>query len=246
MADKNTLLALNATNIPDDNTEEVTPADVREVNEQVIGSNANLDELTTQTFLGPVVFNAGATGLDPYYYSEILRSQSSVTQIGPPLDTKQNIIFDSATKTSPNGEVRINGDGVVDILKSGPYFYKQFAEIGRQSSQGNVEAFFQAEASLDGGNTWIPASATLNRRLQNPNSITVFIDIAPVFFPAGIKLRTSFAQSSAGGDPSDPTVGVADGILQYSEPSAALMADGMNGSSSAVAVVYGLVGYDYG
>ena len=54
--DKNDLLSLVATNKPDNTIGAITPAKSREVDEQIITANANLEELTTQTFLGPILF----------------------------------------------------------------------------------------------------------------------------------------------------------------------------------------------
>ncbi len=61
--DKNDLISLVATNKPDNTTGLITPAKSREVDEQIITANANLEESTNQTFLGPVTFNGGVLGL---------------------------------------------------------------------------------------------------------------------------------------------------------------------------------------
>jgi hypothetical protein len=61
--DKNDLLSLVATNKPDNTTGLITPAKSREVDEQIITGSANLEELTSQTFKGPVTFDGGVSGL---------------------------------------------------------------------------------------------------------------------------------------------------------------------------------------
>jgi len=60
--DKNDLLSLVATNLPDNTTGLITPSSVREVDEQIITANANLEELTNQTFKGPVTFDGPVSG----------------------------------------------------------------------------------------------------------------------------------------------------------------------------------------
>ncbi len=61
---KNDLLSLVATNKPDNTSGLITPAKTREVDEQIITANANLEELSLQTFKGPVSFEAGITSVD--------------------------------------------------------------------------------------------------------------------------------------------------------------------------------------
>ena len=66
-----------------------------------------------------------------------------------------------------------------------------------------------------------------------------------MFLPVGVKVRNVWAKSSVGGDPASPTVGVDNGLLIHTEPSAALLALGMMDVPSAIAVVYKLEGYTY-
>jgi hypothetical protein len=63
--DKNDLLSLIATNLPDNTTGLITPAAVREVEEQAVTANANLEELTVQTFKGPITFEGKVLGAGP-------------------------------------------------------------------------------------------------------------------------------------------------------------------------------------
>jgi hypothetical protein len=53
--DKNDLLTLVSTELPDNNTGDIEPTNLRVVLSQMISSDLNLDELTTQTALGDVV-----------------------------------------------------------------------------------------------------------------------------------------------------------------------------------------------
>lgn len=65
------------------------------------------------------------------------------------------------------------------------------------------------------------------------------------FFSAGVKVRNVWAKSSVGGDPADPSVGVNNGQLIYTKPSAALSAAGVADVPSASAVIYKLEGFNY-
>jgi hypothetical protein len=123
---------------------------------------------------------------------------------------------------------------------------KQNFQIARNSNPGNSEIFFQAQLSVDGGVTFNGLGNSVNRRIDNDKVINVFFDLSAIFIPAGAKLRNVWAKSSVGGDPADPSVGVDNGLLIYTEPSATLLAAGFMSAPSAIAVVYKLQGYDYG
>ena len=60
--DKNDLLSLIATEIPDNTTEDILPANLRTVDSQIVSASANLEELTLQTFKGPISFTGGVAG----------------------------------------------------------------------------------------------------------------------------------------------------------------------------------------
>lgn len=232
--DKNALLALVSTNKPDNSTQLITPAKSREIDQQIINSSANLCELTLQEFSGPVKIS-NLTGQD---YLEIVRSSASYTQTGGALDTIQPITFDVVDRVSADGTVSIFADGTISSTETRPIMFKQVTEVGRTSSSGNVEAFFHIEFSTDDGLTWLPAGGSFNRRISNPNSVSVVFDFSPFMIQAGVLYRSTWAQSSVGGDPASPTTGVADAELIYSEPSAALKALGMANSSSASIIIY--------
>jgi hypothetical protein len=63
--DKNDLLSLVATNLPDNTNGEITPALTREPLEQMISSAANLEEPTVQEFKGPITFLSDVLGTGP-------------------------------------------------------------------------------------------------------------------------------------------------------------------------------------
>lgn len=182
--------------------------------------------------------------LQKTYYTELARFSSLVTQPGPPLDTLSNISL-GVGGSDPDGILTVNSVGEVTINKSGPFMVKQVFNLARQGVPGNVEAFFQAQISLDGGSSWASIGSSLNRRVADGNSISVFFDVSPIFLEAGAIVRNQWCQSSVGGDPSDPTSGLADGELLYSEPSPLLRSAGVNPTPSASAVFYGIASYPY-
>ena len=172
-------------------------------------------------------------------YVELVRSEAQYEQLGGAIDTITPITFATTTKSSSDNTITISPAGIIESSVTRPIMFKQVTQLGRDSSAGNVEAFFQVEASTDGGTTWFQAGATFNRRVTNPNSVNVIFDFAPFIIQAGVKYRSVWAQSSIGGDPSDPTTGIADAKLVYAEPSAALMTAGLGGSNSAAVIIYG-------
>ncbi len=194
--------------------------------------------------LEQILAASGGSPTEEGYYSELIRFSENVTQPGPALDVLANVTL-GVGGTDAGGLVTANASGEVTINKAGPYMVKQTFQLEKQSNPGNIEAFFQAEASADGGTTWAPLGSAVNRRVATSNSINVFFDISPVFLPAGLVVRNQWALSSVGGDPADPTAGVADGLLVYTSPSAALLAAGVQTAPSALAVFYTLNGYNY-
>lgn len=237
--DKQELLALISTNIPDNNEKSITPSSMRDTLEQMVDSDANLLELSEQQFSGLV------SGLPVGFYTEILRSESTVTQTGAGLDEKV-VVELGADSTSAEDEITILSDGTVIALKSGPYYARFSAETARDNNNGIAELFFQSEFSIDGGSTWSAMGRAVNVRLQNADTVMSFSSDAPFVVQAGVRFRTVWCKSSAGGDPSSPTTGNADAKLLYSEPSAALSALGVIPSPSASVVIYKVEGYDYG
>ena len=185
-----------------------------------------------------------ATGKVFGYYTEAGRFSENSTQPGGALDVLTTVTLGSGG-TDPDGILTVAPNGHVTINKTGPLMFKQTFQIAKKTNPGNVEVFFQAETSIDGGSTWQQVGSSVNRRLANQNTINVFFDVSPVLFAAGTILRSRWAQSSVGGDPLNPTVGVDDSDLLYTAPSAALIAAGVQAAPSALAVFYKLEGYDY-
>ena len=178
------------------------------------------------------------------YYTELIRFNDFTTQNGGALDVLAPVTL-GVGGTDPDGIITGGAGGVITINKSGPFMIKQSFQVTRNSNPGNAEVFFQAQISVDGGTVWSAIGNSVNRRIANANTINVFFDFAPVFFPAGVKVRNVWAKSSVGGDPANPSSGVNNGQLIYTKPSAALSAAGVADVPSASAVIYTLNGYNY-
>ena len=177
------------------------------------------------------------------YYTEETRFVDLTTQMGGALDVAVTVTLGPGS-TSPNGMITGSGGSLI-IEKTGPIMIKQNFQVSRNSNPGNTEFFFQAQISLDDGVTWLGIGNAANRRITNTSTINLFFDIAPIFVTAGTRFRNVWAKSSAGGDPSDPTTGVAEGVLIHTRPSATLLAAGFQDAPSAIAVIYRLEGYNY-
>tara|TARA_R110001606_G_scaffold392731_1_gene561986 strand:+ start:2144 stop:2749 length:606 start_codon:yes stop_codon:yes gene_type:complete len=190
------------------------------------------------------IYQATLSGGSTPYYVEATRFTDLTTQTGGAIDTLAGVKL-GAGGTDPEGLVSADVNGVITINKTGPYMVKQSFQITRNTTPGNAEIFFQAQSSADNGVTWTALGNAINRRISNDNTINVFFDFSPVFLPAGIKVRNVWAKSSVGGDPADPSVGVDNGLLIYTAPSAALTTLGVMNVPSAIAVVYKLQGYNY-
>ena len=196
------------------------------------------NKLLEQIYQG--ILSGGSTP----YYTEATRFIDSTTQTGGAIDTVVGVKL-GAGGTDPEGLVTADVNGVITINKTGPYMVKQSFQITRNTTPGNAEIFFQAQISTDGGTVWNALGNAINRRISNDNTINVFFDFSPVFLNAGVKVRNVWAKSSVGGDPNDPTIGVDNGLLIHTAPSAALIALGIMDVPSSIAVVYKLQGYNY-
>lgn len=177
------------------------------------------------------------------YYVEATRFADYTTQNGEAINTLAPVLL-GVGGTDPEGLVTGAGS-VITINKTGPYVVKQNFQVSRNSNPGSAEIFFQAQVSTDGGTTWNMIGTSVNRRITDVKTINVFFDISPIFVEAGTKFRNVWAKSSVGGDPADPTTGVANGQLIYTQPSATLLTAGMGQAPSAIAVVYKVAGYNY-
>tara|TARA_R110000782_G_scaffold92621_2_gene176024 strand:+ start:636 stop:1208 length:573 start_codon:yes stop_codon:yes gene_type:complete len=180
---------------------------------------------------------------ESFYYVESTRFLDFTTQVGGTLDVLVPILL-GVGGTDPEGLITGSGS-VITVNKTGPFMVKQNFQVSRESNPGNTEFFFQAQASVDNGITWVALGNSANRRITNTSTIDIFFDISPIFALAGTKFRNVFAKSSVGGDPNNPTTGVAEGVLLHARPSSALIAEGVQDSPSAIAVVYKVQGYNY-
>lgn len=178
------------------------------------------------------------------YYTEATRFADYTSQLGAGLDLLAPVSL-GVGGTDPDGIVTGSG-AVITVNKTGPIMIKQNFQVGRDSNPGNSELFFQAQVSIDNGVTWTGIGNSANRRITNTTTINIFFDVAPIFVQAGTQFRNVWAKSSVGGDPNAPTIGVDNGLLLHSSPSAALLALGVEDAPSAIAVIYKLQGYNYG
>jgi len=152
---------------------------------------------------------------------------STITQIGI-TDTPQQVTF-GAGGLSDSGNIDISATGILEVINSGYYAFKQRYRVQRTGAAGVSHMFFWAEISVDGGTVWNTIGNSVDVALDNSNETTVFFDQANLFLPAGIKLRSMFARSSTGND---------SGNLIPSTPSAALMAAGAPVAPSAQITIY--------
>jgi hypothetical protein len=222
---KNNLLSLVATNKPDNTTGLITPAKSREVDEQIITANANLEELTTQTFKGPVVFPDQHKG-----YSQIGIFNSFSTQTGV-LDAPTNIEY-GAGGTTDNGEITVSSSGLISVNTTGYYSIKQRFRAERAGASAISQVFFWAETSIDAGVSWDVIDNSLDIPLNSSNETVVFFDLSTVLLPAGMLVRSRFARSSTGDDSGD---------LKSASPSATLSGLGVPDAPSALISIYGII-----
>lgn len=178
------------------------------------------------------------------YYTESARFEETNSQSGGDIDTLSPVTL-GVGGSDPDGIVTVQPDGVIVINKSGPLIIKQIIQAARDSNPGLTELFFQAQVSSDNGVTWVGIGTTVNRRITNVSTINSFFDILPVFVTAGMRFRNVWCKSSVGGSVTLPTVGLNNGLLIATQPSAALQALGITPIPSAVAIIYKLKGYSY-
>ena len=224
--DKNNLIALINTNLPDNDTQGITPAGVREVLQQMVSSDLNLDESTGQSIAGPITFEQKPAGLESGYVviggfvSEALQAGVS--------DTPKNVIF-GAGGTTTGGEVTVDANGEITLNVLCYIAIKQRFRAGRIGASGVSDLFFWAEVSLDDGATWNVTGNAIDLSLDSSSEVSVFFDVSFGKFPVGTKLRNRFARSGDGDDSGD---------LTSSTPSAALTALGVPIAPSAQITIY--------
>lgn len=158
----------------------------------------------------------------------------TTTQTGI-LDTPKNVLY-GPLKTSPNELVRVDADGVINILKAGPYAFKTRHRVARTGASGVSKVFQWVEISVDGGSTWTINGNPVDVQLAGADDTVNFFDFATIELPAGVKLRARFARSSTGAD---------FGSLTPSVPSASLISAGVPTAPSAQLTVYRVQGWEY-
>lgn len=173
-------------------------------------------------------------GLENQYYTTEVSFTDTSTQVGI-LDTPKNILY-GPLATSPNGLIRHNADGTLDVLKGGPFFFKTRHRVGRTGASGVSRVFQWVELSFDDGATWAVTGNPVATSLAGSDEVTIFDDSTPLFVPTGTKIRARFARSSTGTD---------FGELRASTPSASLITYGLPASPSAQLTVYRVIGWNY-
>lgn len=168
-----------------------------------------------------------------YYDLEDIFSDTT-TQTGV-LDTPKNVLY-GPVKTSPNSLVSVAADGVVSILKTGPYAFKTRHRVTRTGASGVSRVFQWIEISADGGSTWTITGVPVSIALSGADDDGTFFDFTPIFLPVGAKIRSRFARSSTGSD---------FGNLTPAVPSAALITYGLPSQPSAQLSVYREPNWEY-
>lgn len=146
-SDKNALLALNDNLFPDNTTEEITPADLRQFNGEDINSNLNLEELTAQVAKGLVNFTGGVqknsidliTGINEV---EVLRAWSlAASQLPVAVSTPLQLEFGAAQSLT---DVSIDASGLVTFNTAGDYIVRTKLNKGRTAGTGVALLFSRA------------------------------------------------------------------------------------------------------
>lgn len=221
--DKNDLISLIQTNLPDNTSADITPSKVRQVEEQCVTSAANLAETTKQVFAGEIEYpNQGSVG-----YTNSGTFISTATQSGV-IDVATTVTFGAGGSTTGN-HVSVGSDGVITVNTDSYLSVKQRFRAGRVGASGASDLFFWAEISADDGATWSVLGNSVDISLENASSTVVFFDLSTVFLPAGTKIRNKFARSSDGDDSGD---------LIPKTPSATLAALGVPIAPSAQITIY--------
>ena len=185
--DKNDLLSLVATNLPDNTAGGITPAKHREVDEQSITSAANLAETTDQTFLG----NVYAPNISPFdaatemLIERLLEGESDLDEQNPTglgIANSLKVSFGDAEGviTDP---VMIDVDGKITFNDGGLVRVTTLLQFGREGASGVSDLFFRY--LVNGAQL----GRSINQHLANSNSLGYF-EITNWFnAPAGVTLE---------------------------------------------------------
>lgn len=167
---KTQLLALIETNLPDNNTQLITPAKLREVFGQTADS---------------MLYAAAGTK-----EVEVLRTNSNVTQQPTALNTPQQVVFGTAQGSASN-PVMINAAGTVTFNQAGNYAVRIKLQAGRTSATG--AATIGARILVNGNPIGSPASV----RLDNASTIIPIESRVVVNATAGMTLQVQIVRDGS-------------------------------------------------
>ena len=131
--DKNDLLSLIAANFPDNTSQEITPAKARQVLEQMVASDANLEEVTDQTFLGNLAFPNKFDPKTDMVIERLLEAVSLATSQQPAglgIANAIQVEFGVAQGTG-SSPVQIDVNGTLTFNEAGLMRIKAAFEVGR-------------------------------------------------------------------------------------------------------------------
>jgi hypothetical protein len=171
----------------------------------------------------------------PLYYTIEKDYVSIAVQNPTALDTPMTVSYGPGG-TSANNLIYVSAVGIITCVESGPYMFKSRHRVGRIGASGISHIFQWIESSIDNGVTWIKIGNSVSVSLDNANDQTLFFDSTPLFMQAGQQLRSRIARSSIGNN---------SGGLIPEQPSAALIAEGVQPSPSAQLTVYRLENWLY-
>lgn len=124
------------------------------------------------------------------------------TQTTTTTDTAKTVLY-GPLKTSTNGLLQMAADGVLTILKTGPYAFKSRTRIGRSGASGISNVVVWIETSIDGGVTWVLTGNPVCALLNTSSDLDLFFDFTPARLNKGTKLRARWARDSAGDNSGD-------------------------------------------
>lgn len=137
---KNDLFALINTNLPDNTSKAITPANVREVETQNADSALNVLETAAQVVAGPVNFTGGlskggASVITGAKEVDLLRAFATTDQLPASLGTPLQITFGAAQLT-PSDPVSLSAAGALTFNQAGTYAIRIRLQYGRVGSTG--------------------------------------------------------------------------------------------------------------
>lgn len=185
--DKNDLLNTISNSINDNNTGDVTPADVRTTESAIVTYNLNQKELTTQTVDGVVSFLSG--------------QESKTVQLTPQLSDPPNseglVWYDNANK----GIAFYNNLGK-QLSRTRLNFLVASSDSISVSNDPNASSFFTGLAGLGDNQGFTVDAATgsvINTSGRNIAKVTGQISIQPTKSGGSVTLLSVFSEKSTDG-----------------------------------------------